>query len=63
VRHFLQRNGGFNKKLEAFSKITRLFEDIDMRLFQRIGGFLKLFPDKWRFFSLMWHILKDSDAF
>jgi hypothetical protein len=35
-RHY-QRNGGFNKKSEAFSKITRLFEDI----FNGIEAFLK----------------------
>jgi hypothetical protein len=35
-RHF-QRNRGFNKKSEAFSKIMRLFEDI----FNRIEAFLK----------------------
>jgi hypothetical protein len=33
-RHF-QRNGGFNKKSEAFSKIKRLFEDI----FNKIAAF------------------------
>jgi hypothetical protein len=49
-----------------------LFEDIfngieaflsDVRLFSRIQGFLKLFSDKWRFFSLIWDILKNFEAF
>jgi hypothetical protein len=56
-----QKNGGFNKNSEVLTKITRLFEDIfnrieafcDVRLFQRIRDFLKLFPDKWRVFSLL----------
>jgi hypothetical protein len=42
--------------------IARLFEDIlkemeasikTLRLFQRILGFLKLFPDKWRLISFL----------
>jgi hypothetical protein len=52
----------FNYKCEAFIEIPRLFEEIyrqmealtrnprlfksDVKLFQRIRGFLKLFPDK-----------------
>jgi hypothetical protein len=55
----------FDYKCEAFIKITRPFEDIfteiealirNLRLFQRTRGFFKLFPDKWIFFSLIWHI-------
>jgi hypothetical protein len=37
-KHF-QRNGGFNKKSEAFSKITRLFEDIFHEIKAFNGGF------------------------
>jgi hypothetical protein len=62
----------FDCKCEAFIIITRLFEDIFneseafltcVRVFQRIQSFLKLLPDKWRFFSLLWDILKGVAAF
>jgi hypothetical protein len=32
-------------------------------LFQKVWGFFKLFPDKLRFFSEVWDILKDCEAF
>jgi hypothetical protein len=54
-----QRLRGF---LKEFSIELRLIES-EVRLFQRILGFFKLFSDKWRFFSLMWDILKDFEAF
>jgi hypothetical protein len=44
------------KILKTFSVKLRLFSS-DVRLFQRTRGFLKLFPDKWKFFSLIWNIL------
>jgi hypothetical protein len=59
------RNGGFRKKSEVFSKMTNGIEAVlsDVRLCPRIRDFFKLFSDKWRFFSLIWDILKDFEAF
>jgi hypothetical protein len=51
----------FDYKCEVLMEL-RLFKS-DVRLFQRIRGFLKLFPDRRRLFSLMWEILKDFEAF
>jgi hypothetical protein len=50
--------------MEASIRNLRLLEDIfhgieaflgDVRFFQRIRGFLKIFYVKWSFFSLMWN--------
>jgi hypothetical protein len=38
-------------KMEALIRSLRLFQRFgsDVRLFQRIRGFFKLFPNKWKF--------------
>jgi hypothetical protein len=60
VRHlkkFSEKWEAFDYKCEAFIKVTRLFEDIfrkmkdlirNLRLFQRLRGFLKTFSMKLR---------------
>jgi hypothetical protein len=61
-----RRIGG--KKSEAFIKILNTFSmelglfESDVRL-SKSSRLFKLFPAKWRFFSLIWDILKDFEAF
>jgi hypothetical protein len=55
---FYKNIEAFDYKCPAFSKITRLFEDI----FIGIESFLNLFPEKWRLFSFQ-YIFREVEVF